>query len=258
MMVAHDLNGPEDAPVLVLPCSLGTTRELWEPQLAAFTRSFRVLRYEHRGHGSSPTPDGPYTIEDLASDALDLLDELGFERVSWCGLSLGGMVGMWLGVHAPERLTALVLACTSARMQSPEVYSERAGLVRADGLERVADAIVSRWFTPGAPTDLRARFRALLVATPPEGYAGCCEALAAWDFRQELALVSVPTLVLAASEDEATPRAHTNLLAEAIPGARLVELEGAAHLANLERPEPFAETVLSHLLTAASSAEGQT
>jgi 3-oxoadipate enol-lactonase len=245
--LAHRFDGPEDEPVLVLPCSLGTNRELWEPQLETFTRSFRVLRYEHRGHGSSSVPPGPYSMEELAWDALALLDELGVARVSWCGLSLGGMIGMWLGAHAPERLASLVLACTSAHLPEPEAYTERAALVRERGLEPIADSVVSRWLTPGAPNELRARFRAILASTPAEGYAGGCEAIAAWDFRDELPRVAVPTLVLRGSEDEATPAADTALLAERIPGARLLELEAAAHLANLERPGEFAAAVLSHM-----------
>ncbi len=251
MTLSYRLDGPLDAPVLVLPCSLGTTRELWEPQLAAFTRSFRVLRYEHRGHGASAVPPGPYTMAELARDALDLLDELELERVSWCGLSLGGMVGMWLGACAPERLAALVLACTAARVGAPEVYSERAALVRERGLEPVADAVVARWLTPAAPAALVARLRQVLLATPPEGYAGCCEALAAWDFRDRLPDVAVPTLVLAGSEDESTPAPDTDLLAERIAGARLVVLEGGGHLANLERPKAFADAALEHVLEAA-------
>jgi 3-oxoadipate enol-lactonase len=245
--LAHELDGPEDAPVLVLPCSLGTTRALWEPQLPAFARSFRLLRYEHRGHGGSPVPPGPYSLEELARDALALLDRLGLERVAWCGLSLGGMVGMWLGARVPERLRSLVLACTSARVPGPEVYRERAALVRERGLEPVADAVVSRWFTATADPVLVDRFRELLVATPVEGYAATCEAIAGWDFRDELGDVSVPTLVLAGSEDEATPAGDTQLLAERIPGARLAVLEGAAHLANLERPDAFAGAALGHL-----------
>jgi 3-oxoadipate enol-lactonase len=213
----------------------------------ASSRSFRILRYEHRGHGEPPAPPGPYAMAALAQDALDLLDALGLERVSWCGLSLGGMVGMRLGAHAPERLSALVLACTSARMQTPEAYAERAMLVRARGVEPVADAVVARWFTPAAAPALVARFRAILVATPPHGYAGCCEALAARDFRAELVRVAVPTLVLADAHDHATPKTDTDLLAASIPGARLVELERAAHLANLERPDAFADAALAHL-----------
>ena len=248
MRPAYVFDGPEGAPVLVLPCSLGTTRVLWDPQLAAFTRSFRVLRYEHRGHGETPAVPGAYTMEELARDALELLDELGLERVSWCGISLGGMVGMWLGANSAERLTALVLACTSAHVPAPAAYAERAQLVRERGIEPVADAVVSRWLTPAAPPELRARLRATLVSTSREGYAGCCDAVAGWDFRDELPRVSVPTLVIAASGDEATPRADTDLLAELIPGAGQVELGGAAHLANLERPEAFSEAVLAHVL----------
>src|SRR5262249_26316566 len=147
MTLAHLLEGQSDAPVLVLPSSLGTTRELWDPQLDAFEREFRVLRYEHRGHGASPAPPGPYSMAELGADAIELLDELGIERAVWCGLSLGGMVGMWLAVHAPERLSGLVLACTSAHVASPDVYRERAALVRERGIEPVAGAIVARWFT---------------------------------------------------------------------------------------------------------------
>ena len=250
MIPAHVLDGREDAPVLVLPSSLGTTRELWEPNVAAFARSFRVLRYEHRGHGESPAPPGPYAMEELAGDALELLDALGIGRASWCGLSLGGMVGMWLGANAPERLDALVLACTAARVGAPDAYVERAATVRERGIEPVADAVVARWFAL-APPETRARFRALLAGQPREGYASCCEALGGWDFREELPRVSVPTLVIAASVDEATPRPDTDLLAERIPGARLVTIDGAAHLANLERPQEFADAALAHLEEAA-------
>lgn len=245
MTLAHRFDGPADAPVLVLPSSLGTTRELWQPQVELFARAFRVLRYEHRGAGS---------MEELARDALALLDELGLARVSWCGLSLGGMVGMWLGAHAAERFDALVLACTSARVPAPGVYRERAALVREHGLEPVADAVVSRWFTAETfheRPELPARFRAILVSTPPEAYAVCCEALAGWDFRDDLVEIAVPTLVLAGDEDEATPAGDTELLAERIPGAHLVTLAGAAHLANLERPREFADAALAHLLEVA-------
>jgi 3-oxoadipate enol-lactonase len=249
--LAHLVEGRPDAPVLVLPSSLGTTRELWEPQIHAFERGFRVLRYEHRGHGRSPAPPGPYSMSDLGADALDLLDELGIERAVWCGLSLGGMVGMWLAVHAPGRLSGLVLACTSARIASPDAYRERAALVRERGIEPVADAIVARWFTVTTfeeRPELPERFRAIVASQPVEGYAGSCEALAGWDFREELASIPVPTLVVAGSEDEATPAPETDLIAERIPGARHAVLDGAAHLANLERPDAFLDAVLPHLL----------
>jgi 3-oxoadipate enol-lactonase len=245
MRIWHDLHGDAGAPFLVLPCSLGTSRELWDP--ARYAQHFRVLRYEHRGHGESETPPGPYTVEQLAGDALDLLDELGVERASWIGLSLGGMVAMWIAACAPERVDRLVLACTSARVPSPQAYAERAGVVRAQGVEPVADAVVARWFTPAASDELRARFRAILVATPSEGYAGCCEAVADWDFGERLGDIVAPTLVVAGAEDESTPAAHTDLLVQRIPGARGTVLEGAAHLANLEQPAAFAEAALAHL-----------
>ena len=254
MTLAHRIDGPDRAPILVLPSSLGTTRELWEPQVELFTRAFRVLRYEHRGHGDSPVTPGPYSMEGLARDALALLDELGIERFSWCGLSLGGMVAMWLGANAPERFDALVLACTSARVPSPEAYRERAAIVREQGIEPVADAAVGRWFTAETfrrRPELPARFREILVSTPREGYAGCCEALADWDFRGRLAEIAVPTLVIAGGEDQATPAADTDVLVEQIPGALLVTLEKAAHLANLEHPRAFADAALAHLLEAA-------
>jgi 3-oxoadipate enol-lactonase len=227
----HHFDGPADAPVLVLPSSLGTTRELWQPQVELFARELRVLRYEHRGAGS---------VEELARDALALLDELGLERVSWCGLSLGGMVGMWLAARAAERFDALVLACTSARVPAPDVYLERAATIRAQGLEPVADAVVAKWFTAETfheRPELPARFREILVSTPPEAYAACCDALARWDFRDDLV--------------EATPAGDTELLAERVPGAHLLTLPRAAHLANLERPREFADAALAHLLEVA-------
>jgi len=248
--LAHVLEGPPDAPTLVLPSSLGTTRELWDAQIAAFEQNFRVLRYEHRGHGASPVPPGPYSMADLGADAIELLDELGIERAVWCGLSLGAMVGMWVAVHAPERLSGLVLACTSAHVAAPAAYRERAVLVREDGIEPVADAIVARWFTMTTfqeRPELPERFRAIVVAQPVEGYAGCCEALADWDFREELASISVPTLVVAGSEDEATPAPETDLIGERIPDASRIVLDGAAHLANLESPAEFLDAVLPHV-----------
>jgi len=224
--------------VLVLPSALGTDRTLWDPQLAAFSGSFRVVRYEHRGRS---------TVEELAQDALALLDGKGVERASWCGLSLGGMVGMWLAANAPERLDRLVLACTAARMPAPQVYRDRAVAVRERGLEPLADGIVARWLSPSAPPELTSRLRAMLVAADAEDYARCCEALASWDFRDELPQIGVPTLVLAGAEDEATPAAATGLLADRIPGARYEVLDGAGHLANLERPAEFAAAALAHL-----------
>jgi 3-oxoadipate enol-lactonase len=246
----HSLRGPDRAPVLVLSNSLGTTQELWERQLLALAEHFRVLTYDHPGHGSSPLPRQPCTVESLAHELLELLDELGLERVSLCGVSLGGMVGMALALAAPERVDRLVLACTSAYLGPPAGWTERARIVRGEGMEAVADTVVARWFTPDLARDepeTVARFRAMLAATPLEGYARCCEALGAWDARERIAAIAAPVLVVAGGDDPATPLEHAQLIASRIPGARLVTLERAAHLANVERAEAFTEAVLEHL-----------
>jgi 3-oxoadipate enol-lactonase len=248
--LAHRLAGREGAPVLVLSNSLGTTQELWERQLPALAEHYRVLTYDHPGHGSSPLPQRPYTVETLAHGLLELLDELGLERVSLCGVSLGGMVGMALALEAPERVERLVLACTSAYLGPPEGWAERARIVRGDGMSAVADTVVGRWFRPEFARDepkTVARFLALLTATPPEGYARCCEAVGAWDARERISAIIAPVLVVAGADDPATPVEHAELIASSIPGARLVVLERAAHLANVERAEAFSAAVLEHL-----------
>ena len=244
------MDGPADAPVLVLSNSLGTDMGMWDDQLPSLVDRFRVLRYDQRGHGRSPAPPGPYTIAELAGDALDLLDRLGLERVSLCGVSLGGMTGMWLAVNAPERLDRLALCCTSAYLPPRENWTERAATVRARGTEAVADAQLERWFTPALAErrpDAVERTRQALLATPPEGYAGCCEAIAAHDLRAHVASIRAPTLVLAAADDPATPPEHGRLIAEAVEGARLVVLERGRHLAAVEHPGEFARAVLAHL-----------
>ena len=181
---------------------------------------------------------------------LAILDERGLERVSFCGLSLGGAVGMWLAMHAPERIDRLALACTSARFGVRENWLARAATVRAEGVEAVADAVLQLWFTPRTHRDqpeLVRAYRAMMVSAEREGYAGCCEALADWEPGDELAAIRAPTLVLAGSEDPATPPAQGEAIARRIPGARLSVLEGAGHLANLEQPEAFNRLLLEHL-----------
>jgi 3-oxoadipate enol-lactonase len=250
MRLDHRLHGRGGAPALVLANSLGTRQQLWTRQLPELTEHFRVLTYDHPGHGSSELPDEPFTVEAFAHGLLGLLDELALERVSFCGTSLGGMVGMALALEAPERVERLVLSCTSAYLGPPAGWQERARLVRAKGMEAIAETVVVRWFTPELSRDepeTLARFRAMLVATPAEGYARCCEALAVWDARERLSKISVPTLVIAGAEDPATPVEHAELLASRIPAARLLVLEHAAHLANVERAEAFTSAVLDHL-----------
>jgi len=246
----HGLVGPEDADTLVLSNSLGTTQELWSRQLPVLSERFRVLTYDHPGHGRSSPPEQPATVEAFALDLLGLLDELDFDRVSFCGVSLGGMVGMALALQAPQRVERLVLACTSAYLGPPGGWRERARVVRADGLEAIADAVVGRWFTTrasdGEPERVD-RFRAMFVSTPPEGYARCCEAIADWDARDRIADIAAPVLVVAGADDPATPLEHAELIASRIPDARLRVLEHAAHLANVERADAFNEALMEHL-----------
>ena len=250
MTLSHRLHGTEGAPAVVLSNSLGTTQELWERQRPARVEHFRVLTYDHPGHGSSRLCESPCTVESLGRELLRLLDELGLDRVSHVGVSLGGMVGMAVALAAPERVERLVLACTSAYVGPPEGWAERAASVRAEGMEAIADTVVGRWFTPEfarAEPETVARFRSLLVATPPEGYARCCEAVGAWDARERISGMTAPALVIAGAEDRATPVAHAEVLASRIPDARLVVLERAAHLANVERADAFTAAVLEHL-----------
>lgn len=239
----HRFDGPEDAPVLVLGPSLGTTMDLWEPQLPDLTATWRVLRYDLPGHGGSGVIHG--TVGDIANALAGLLGVLGLAEVAYAGVSLGGAVGTMLAVDHPRRVSSLVLCCTSARFGEPSAWHERAARVRADGLEPLADALVGRWFTDGYARSAEAR--TMLAHVDPEGYAACCEALAAFDVRDRLKEVSAPTLVIAGAEDVATPLDHAELLAQRIPGAELVVVPGAAHLANLERPEAVTHAIRRHL-----------
>jgi 3-oxoadipate enol-lactonase len=250
MSLDHRLHGPEGAPVLVLSNSLGTTQDLWGRQLPALAERFRVLTYDHPGHGGSELPEQPCTVEAIADRLLGLLDELGLDRVSVCGVSLGGMVAMALAVEAPGRVERLVLACTSAYLGPPRQWDERARVVRADGMEAIADTVVGRWFTQELAREdpeTVARFRAMLAAAPPEGYARCCEAVGTWDARGRISAITAPALVVAGAEDPATPVAHAERIASGIGGARLHVLERAAHLANVERADAFTSAVLEHL-----------
>ncbi len=246
----HELAGPTGAPVVVLGPSLGTDLSIWEPQAKKLADRFRVLRYDLRGHGSSPVPAGPYSIADLGADLLALLDRLEIERAALCGISIGGMASMWAAAHAPARVTGLVVCCSSALLDPERSYHARAETVLERGIEETADAVLARWFTPGFAEANHAvveRMRRILIATPPQGYAGCCEALAGLDLRAELALIDAPTLVLSASEDLATPPEHGRLIAERIRTARMEVVPDAAHLANVEQPELVGELILGHL-----------
>jgi 3-oxoadipate enol-lactonase len=244
------LEGPAGAPVVVLGNSLGTTRELWEPQVGVLGGRFRLLRYEHRGHGGSPAPPGPYALADLAADVLQLLDDFEITAASYCGVSLGGMIGMWLAVHAPERIDALGLCCTSAYLPPAQMWGSRAAQVRAAGMASISGQVVGRWFTrafaerdPATVTG----FRTTLEGVAPEGYAGCCEAIAAMDLRPSLARITAPVLVIAGAEDPATPPWHGARIASTVGRSRLRVIRGGAHLANVSQPGEVTVALMEHL-----------
>lgn len=247
--LACRMDGPADAPVLLLSNSLGTDMEMWAPQMTAWTRYFRVLRYDGRGHGASGAPPGGYSLDRLGRDAIELLDALQIDRVNFCGLSLGGMVGQWLGVREPGRVRRLVLANTSGFMGPPSGWDARISQVRNEGMASLAEASVDRWFTAdfAAQTpDAIAPVRAALLATDGAGYAGCCAAIRDMDMRRIAALIAAPTLVIGGTRDPATPPAHSEALAGVIPDARLIMFD-AAHLSSVECPAPFADAVTDFL-----------
>jgi 3-oxoadipate enol-lactonase len=231
----------------VLVGSLGTTTAMWDPQVAALSDRLRLIPVDLRGHGRSPAPTGPNTIEALGRDVLGHLDELGLERVSFCGLSLGGMLGIWLAANAPERIERLVLICTAAYLPPPSVWLKRAALVRAKGVEALADAVVQAGFTPGADPALRTEYRAMVAGTPAEAYAGCCEAIAHVDLRQDLAGIEAPTLVIAGAQDAAAPPEFGREIADGIAGARYELVDPAAHLASVERAAEVNELIAAHV-----------
>ncbi|MBX9387042.1 3-oxoadipate enol-lactonase [Streptomonospora nanhaiensis] len=245
--VHHVAEGPPDAPLVVLSGSLGSTLAMWEPQAAALAARYRVVRYDTRGHGGSPVPPGPYRLADLGGDVLRLLDRLGAERAHFAGVSLGGMTGMWLAAHAPERIDRLALVCTSARMR-PQDWAARAATVRESGVGAIADAVVDRWITPGyaerEPGTAR-WMREMVAATPAEGYAGCCAAIEHMDLRGDLPHITAPTLVVGGSADPAMPPEHARAIAERIPGAHLRALPGA-HLASWECAVQLNDLLLAH------------
>lgn len=249
--INYRVDGPEGAPWVTMSNSLATTHRMWDAQMAAFTQRYRVLRYDKRGHGDSPAPPGPYTIEGLAGDLLALLDELGVEGpVLWAGVSIGGMTGQWLAVNAPERIERLAVCCTGAHLPPADMWADRAATARGEGMATLTEAAMGRWFTEEfleRRPDVDERFRADLLSTPPEGYASCCEAIGAFDLRDKLDSIRAPTLVIAGEEDPATPPELGREIADGVPGARFELLPGVRHLASAERPEDVNRLLLEHL-----------
>ncbi len=245
------VEGPADAPAVVLSNSLGSTLGMWDRQMAALTPHFRVIRYDLRGHGASPVPPGPYDIADLGADVLALLDGLGVDRAHVGGISIGGQIGMWLAANAPDRVDRLILCCTSPRFEPPEAWAARAATVRAEGTASIADAVVARWFTPAFAAEfpgLVREMRDMIANTPADGYAACCGVVERTDLRPSLTSIQAPTLVIAGAEDPAAPPEQAERIAGAVPCSRVAVVEHAAHLANVERSREVNALILEHLL----------
>ena len=214
----HRLEGPDGAPVVIFAGSLGANLSMWDEQAATFTTRHRVLRFDHRGHGGSPVPPGPYTMDELAGDVLALLDRLAIDRVTFCGLSLGGAVGMTLALRAPERIERLVLCSTAMQFGPPEQWLDRAATVRDHGIEALAPSVLERWLTPSAPPEMVARLYSILRSTPAEGYAAAARRSRGHDLRGALGAIGAPTLAIAAAHDPATPPAQLEAIAAEVPG----------------------------------------
>lgn len=248
--VDRDTDLDSDAPTVLLSNSLGSTMSMWDAQVPALAASAQVLRYDTRGHGRSPVPRGPYSIDDLCDDAIRLLDRRGIDRVHAVGLSLGGMTMMRLAARFPDRVDRLVVLCSSARLEPTQAWLDRAALVRSAGAGAVAEAVVARWYTDAFraanPEQTRAA-EAMVAATPAEGYAACCEAIASMDLRPDLSSISAPVLAIAGADDPATPPPHLKLIADSVVDGRLLVIRAAAHLANDEQPGAVTTALLDHL-----------
>ena len=245
----YEWSGQDHGEVLLLGNSLGSNLHMWDKVLPGLERSHRILRYDTRGHGKSSVPPAPYTLDQLGRDVLFLLDSLGVRRVDYCGLSLGGMVGMWLGLHAPHRVRRMVLANTAARIGTREMWNERIENIRNSGMGPIADATPARWFTLSyreSHAEEMEAIREMVAATDPVGYSGCCGVLRDTDLRNDLAAIETPSLVITGTEDPATPPADGRALCAGLPDARYVELN-ASHLSAWERADDFAKEVLAFL-----------
>ena len=244
-------DGNEGQPVLVLSNSLTTNLELWDKQIPALAKHYRVLRYDNRGHGLSSSPQGEYILDDIAGDVLALMDYLSIDKASLCGVSMGGMVGMWLGINAPDRIDKLVLCNTSSNVAPPEPWQARIDTVNKGGMSSIGNAVLERFLSSNARTKDTHKVElvnSMLLSCDVDGYSGCCAAIRDMDLSGQLALINNPTLVIAGELDPATPVSHSELIVERINGAKLTVIPGVAHLSNIEKPDEFNKIVLKFLL----------
>jgi 3-oxoadipate enol-lactonase len=244
-----EVEGRDGAPVLMLSNSLGTDLHMWDDQAGEFAKNFRLVRYDRRGHGKSGVPQGPYSMERFGRDVLAVLDALDIKKTNWCGLSMGGMVGQWLGANAPDRIEKLIVSNTNFYYADKAPWSDRIKFVQEKGLEALVDGNMQRWFTEGfrqrAPETLT-RMRAMFVATKVPGYVACCEAIRDMDFRASNPRITAPTLVIVGAQDSATPPSAGEGIQQQIKGAKLASID-AAHISNIEQPKLYTETVLNFL-----------
>ncbi|MDV2117985.1 3-oxoadipate enol-lactonase [Alcaligenes faecalis] len=254
-MFRVSVEGDPLAPALILSNSLGTTQEMWDPQVAGFAQSYRLIRYDTRGHGGSPVTPGPYHFKDLGRDVLAILDALDIECAAFCGLSMGGHTGLWLGVNAPERLNALIVCNSAAKIGTAQAWQERADALRQGGaaqMRTLADSAPSRWFGEAFIQQSPERVKAMqdsLAKLDPLGYAACCDALAESDLRDQISRIAAPTLLVAGQWDPVTTVADAQAMQASIPGSK-VAVVPASHLSNLEAPEAFERAVLNFLAQA--------
>lgn len=250
--LAYREDGPEDGPPLVLINSLGTDHRVWERQLPAFGAEHRVIRYDARGQGESASPAPPYTLAQLGSDVVGLLDHLGVDRAHVCGVSLGGIVALWVAIHHPDRSLTATFANTAARIGSVEGWDERISAVRRGGMAGIRDLVLQRFFSDAfraADPAAVAEIGASIEQHDTDGYIGACTALRDADLRDEVGDITVPALVVTATADVSTPPAEGRWLHQRLPTSTHVELDGAGHLSNIERPREFSRAVLDHLET---------
>ncbi|MCO5129490.1 MAG: 3-oxoadipate enol-lactonase [Xanthobacteraceae bacterium] len=243
------VDGRDEAPALMLSNSLGCTMAMWQPQLDALAKQFQVIRYDRRGHGRSGVPAGPYSMARFGHDVLAILDALNIRKAHWCGLSMGGMVGQWLGANAPDRFDRMILCNTSCYYPDPTNWDNRIKAVTEGGIAAVADAVIGGWLTAdfrAREPEATARMKAMLIASPQAGYLACCEALRTLDQRDLLPRIPRPTLVIAGRHDPATPVAAGEYIRDHIPGAAMTILD-AAHISNVEQPQAFTEAVTGFL-----------
>ena len=246
------IDGDAAAPALILSNSLGTTLDMWDPQVDAFSRHYRLIRYDSRGHGGSPVTPGPYTIADHGQDVLAVLDALAIERAAFCGISMGGHTGLWLGIHAGSRIDAIAVCNSAAKIGTPQGWNERAAMVREGGeasMQALAESSPGRWFSAdfinAHPAQVQ-RAQSWIAGIAPQGYAACCDALATSDLRADLGRISTPTLLLAGASDPVTTVANAQAMQAGIAGAQLAVVP-ASHLSNLEAPQAFDQAVLHFL-----------